>query len=458
VTDFGGMKVAVIGAARTGTAVARALVPRGARVHVYDAKPEGAMTEARDALLQVGATFTFGASEGPELEKADIVVPSPGVPKTSVVLQRAVQRGQTVWSEPEVAYRLTEARFVAITGTNGKTTTTALIGEVLRSAGLDARVGGNIAPGTPLITLAAEAPASAVLVAEISSFQLEWTASFRPAVGVITNITEDHLDRHGTVAEYAAMKARLFAFQTPGDAAVVNADSPPALEAARSSKGSLWTFSRLHEVERGAFLRGSAIVLRDAGQDRDVMDAGEILIPGRHNLENSLAAVVACHVLGASPEAAKHTLTRFRGVEHRMEVVGEAGGVRYINNSMCTNPAALIGSLEALDCPVVAIVGGREKGLDFSAVPDVLKRRCRAVISIGAFGPQMAEMARRAGVETVIEAGTLAAAVPLAAEAARPGDVVMLAPGCASHDQFSGFEERGRLFRELALARISGAT
>lgn len=457
-TDFNGLKVAVIGAARTGTAVARALVPLGARVHVFDAKPEDALTDARSVLTAIGATFSFGAGEGPELAEADIVVPSPGVPRTSAVLQRAVQRGQTVWSEPEVAYRLTEARFVAITGTNGKTTTTALIGEMLRDAGCDARVGGNIAPGTPLITVAAEAPPSAVLVAEISSFQLEWTSSFRPAVGVITNITQDHLDRHGTVAEYAATKTRLFAFQTPDDAAVVNADSPLALEAGRSSAAKLWTFSRLHETERGAFLRDSRLVLRDAGRDRDVMDVEEILVPGRHNQENALAAIVACHALGVSLDTAKHTLTRFRGVEHRMEVVGESGGIRYINNSMCTNPAALIGSLEALDCPIVAIVGGREKGLDFSAVPDVMKRRCRAVISIGAFGPQMAEMARRAGVETVIDAGTLAAAVPLAAEAARPGDVVMLAPGCASHDQFSGFEERGRLFRELALAEIGRAS
>lgn len=449
---FAGKKVAVIGAARTGVAVARALCPLGAEVTVLDAKSDTELPEAAGALRAAGAKAVWGRSDGPEVAAADIVAPSPGVWKDAPVLANAAEREQTIWSESEVAWRISKAPIIGITGTNGKTTTTALLGRMLRDAGLDARVGGNIAPGIPLIDLAAEAPETAVLVAELSSFQLEWIDGIKPTIGIITNITEDHLNRHKTVSEYAAMKARLFENQTASEHTVVNADSPLALAAGQSSKGTLWTFSRTMEVERGAFLRGDEIVLRDGSAEITVSAVAEIRIPGTHNLENAMAAAIGATVMGVEAESIRRTLREFPGVEHRMELVATIDGARYVNNSMCTNPAAIIGSLEACGAPVVLIAGGAEKGLDFAEVPAAMTEHCRAVITIGCFGPCLAEMARGAGVSFVEHAGDLAAAVDLAKKVAQPGDVVMLAPGCASFDQFADFEDRGNQFKALVRA------
>lgn len=446
---FQSKRIAVIGAARTGTAVARALVPRGARVHVFDAKPEGEMAETAVLLRDLGAGVTFGASEGPELYEADAVVPSPGVRKDSPILQAAKDRGQTIWSEPEVAWRIAEAPILAVTGTNGKTTTTALVGALLSDAGRDARVGGNIAPGRPLIEIASDAPASAYLVAEISSFQLEWIEGFRPHVGIYTNLSPDHLNRHGTMEEYAAMKARLFENQTPDDHAIVNADNAPSLAAGRQGRGTIWTFSRRRPVHHGAFVRGDEIVFRDGAAEETIGRVEDVLLPGLHNLENALAAMIAGKILGLTADNVMHTLTRFPGVEHRMEAVAEIGGVRFVNNSMCTNPGALEGSMAAYGRPVIAIVGGINKNLDYSGVGGALAEYGKAVLTIGTLGPELAETARKAGAANVEECGTLERAVEAAAKIAGPGDIVMLAPGCASMDQFHDFEDRGNQFKQL---------
>lgn len=449
---FVGRKIAVIGAARTGVAVARALCPLGADVTVLDNKSEAELRDAARAIQETGAKAVWGRSDGPEVIAADIVAPSPGVWKDAPVLVNAAGRGQTIWSEPEIAWRISSARIIGITGTNGKTTTTALLGRMLNDGGLDARVGGNIAPGRPLIDLAAEAPEKAVLVAELSSFQLEWIDGFKPIIGIITNITEDHLNRHKTVSEYAAMKARLFENQTAAEHTVVNADGPLALKAGQASSGTLWTWSRHGEVERGAFLRNGEIVLRDGSTEISVSPVESIRIPGTHNLENAMASAIAASIMGVYPSSIGRTLREFGGVEHRMEIVDTIDGVRYINNSMCTNPAALIGSLEACGAPVVLIAGGAEKGLDFTAVPAAMARYCRAVITIGDFGQCLAGMARGAGVAFVKHAGDLAGSVAVARGVAEPSDVVMLAPGCASFDQFVDFEDRGNQFKALVRA------
>ncbi|HEY3266905.1 MAG TPA: UDP-N-acetylmuramoyl-L-alanine--D-glutamate ligase [Armatimonadota bacterium] len=456
-TSFRGRKVAVIGAARTGVAVARALVPLGAIVHVFDDKAEEDLPGAAEALRAAGASVTWGASDGPQLLAADIVVPSPGVWKTSPVLVAAADRGQTIWSEPEVAFRITAAPMVAVTGTNGKTTTTALIGRMLQDAGRDARVGGNIAPGIPLVEQAASAPASAILAAEISSFQLEWIDAFRPVVGVITNIAADHLNRHGSVDEYAAMKARLLENQTAADSAIVNADSARAVAAGKIGRGLVWHFSRRREVARGAFMRGHEIVLRDGGGETTIMDARNVRIPGLHNRENALAAVIAGRILGLSTDNIVFTLSTFAGVEHRMEDAGAVRGVRYINNSMCTNPAALAASIEALETRILVIVGGRDKALDFGPVEAAFRVGAKAVFSIGEHGPALAALARKAGVETVVESGDLATAVADAARTAREGDIVMLAPGCASMDQFQDFMDRGNQFKAAVKEMMEAA-
>lgn len=446
---FSGKRIAVIGAARTGVAVARALGPRGGLVCVLDGKPEADLSDAASALAAAGASAVWGRDDGPEVAAADVVVPSPGVPKHALVLRGAENRGQTIWSEPEVAWRISEAPIIGITGTNGKTTTTALLGRMLTDAGLDARVGGNIAPGRPLIDLAADAPANALLVAELSSFQLEWIDGFRTLIGIITNITEDHLNRHKTMDEYAAMKARLFENQTGGDHAIVNADNPLALAAGKLSKGTLWTFSRTMEVERGAFVRDGSIVIRDGETETAAGPILDIRIPGAHNVENAMAAAIAARILGVGADSIKHTLREFPGVEHRMEVVAETGGVTYINNSMCTNPAALASSLKAFGRPVVLIAGGAEKGLDFAPVPPMMTAWCRAVFTIGDFGPNLAAMANAAGVPIARDCGDLATAFAESVKIANAGNVVMLAPGCASFDQFADFEDRGNQFKSL---------
>jgi UDP-N-acetylmuramoylalanine--D-glutamate ligase len=447
VTDFTGRRIAVIGAAKTGVAVAKALIPRGARVHVYDRSTTPEMMAAAVELRALGAGVTLGADEGPELCAADIIIPSPGVPKTSPVLIAAKDRGQRIWSEPEVAWCVSRGKILAVTGTNGKTTTTALLGAMLSDAGLDARVGGNIAPGRPLIEIADEAPESAVLVAEISSFQLEWIDGFCPKVGILTNLTEDHLNRHGTMDEYGAMKARLFENQTASEHTVVNADNAPARAIGEASRGTLWMFSRREEVARGAFLRDGKIVLRDGEQETDLIEVARIRLPGRHNHENAMAAALAAKIMGADADNLIHTLTRFAGVEHRMEWVANIGGADWVNNSMCTNPAALVSSMEAYDRPLIVIVGGADKDLDFAEVPAAFGARCKAVLTIGSFGPEFSAMARAGGVPHVEDAGTLDNAVAAAARLAQPGDVVMLVPGCASFDQFRSFEDRGHQFK-----------
>lgn len=452
-TDFRGARVAVLGAARSGLAVARALAARGASVHVYDRAETPEMQAVAADLRARGVGVTLGAETGPELEAAQIVAPSPGVPKTAPALEAAKARGQRIWSEPEVAWRIANAGILAITGTNGKTTTTALLGAILRDAGFDARVGGNIAPGTPLTEIADGAPADALLVAEISSFQLEWIDGFRPRIGIYTNLSEDHLNRHGTMQEYGAMKARLFENQTSADHAVVNADNAPARAAGEASAGQLWLFSRMREVPRGAFLRGTDIVLRDGEREVTLGDAGGVRLPGAHNLENALAAAIAAKIAGADADNIYHTLTQFAGFPHRMEWLGAAGGVEWVNNSMCTNPEALIQSMAACRRPLIAIVGGAGKNLDFGKLPAAFGASCRAVLSIGALGAEMAALAREGGVPCVEESGTLEAAVRSAARLAQPGDLVMLAPGCASMDQFRDFEDRGNQFRD-AVARI----
>lgn len=448
---FRGKRVVAIGAARTGVALADALVPLGAKVHVFDRKTAEDLPEAAISLKAAGAGVTWSSNEGPALLEADVIVPSPGVPRNAPVLQEAVKRGQTVWGEIEVSWRIARAPIAGITGTNGKTTTTALLGEMLADQGIDARVGGNIAPGIPLVSLAATAPEDAVLVAEISSFQLEWIQDFRPRVGIMTNITEDHLDRHHSMEEYAAAKARLFENQTSAEHSIVNADNPLALEAGKRSKATLWLFSRVVEVERGAFLRNGNLMIRDGEKESFIGPTRDFLLPGGHNVENAMAAGIAAKILGASTDNLFHTLTRFRGVAHRMESIARVDGVEYINNSMCTNPRALIESLRACERPVILIAGGRNKGLNFEALPSVLAESCRGVVTIGEYADEMAEMARDAGVPSVVVAGDLARAVPLARQMAQPDDCVLLAPGCASMDQFQDFQDRGDQFRAAVL-------
>nr|CAA9262431.1 UDP-N-acetylmuramoylalanine--D-glutamate ligase [uncultured Armatimonadetes bacterium] len=454
--EFAGQRIAVIGLAATGLAAARVLRDRGARVRVYEAKPEerlSAETVRAARGLGAGVMLSLG-SEQIDWADTDLVVPSPGVPRSAASLRDAVRRGVPVLGEIEVAYRLARAPILAITGTNGKTTTTALLGAICREAGRRTWVAGNIAEDAgqrlPLILAAVEAPEDGVIVAEISSFQLEWVERFRPRVGAWLNVANDHLDRHADFDEYARAKARLFATQGPDDAAVLNGDDDNVVRygsGAGSGRRLLFSLER----EAAGCLRGETLWV--AGQR--LMDAAGVPLPGRHNVANVLAAACMAADSGISLPSIRAAVSGFQGVAHRMELVATRCGVRYVNNSMCTNPAAVAASLEAAGGPVVAIMGGKHKGGDLSAMARSVKESANKVILIGVSAPEIAAALASAGMRDVERADTLPDAVRRASSAARPGDTVMLVPGCASFDMFNGFEHRGQVFRE-AVKELTG--
>lgn len=476
-SEFVGKRVAVLGLAATGLATAQVLNDLGAAsVRIYDSKPEAELDPERVAAargLGEGVTLALGTGEI-DWADTDLVIPSPGVPKGAAPLVEAVRRGVPVLGEIEVAYRLAQAPILAITGTNGKTTTTALLGAICREAGYATWVAGNIAEDDgvrlPLIQAAVQAPVEGVIVAEISSFQLEWVERFRPRVAALLNVTNDHLDRHKDVEEYARTKARLFAAQDPFDMAILNADDPTVMRYAQGAgNGEQWEFSVRGPVMVGAYLDGSTLraarrYRHGTGETVRLMERDEIPIPGLHNVANVLAAAAMALSFGIEPGVIRRAVVGFAGVPHRMEPVATVGGVRYINNSMCTNPAAVAASLEAAgERAVVAIAGGKHKGGDLSGMIDALRDRTRHVVLIGAsageIGAALESEWRRTGVGPVVEyADTLEDAVRRAQRAARPGDTVMLVPGCASFDMFTGFEQRGQIFRDAvrALAPAGG--
>lgn len=451
--NLDGKLVAVIGAAATGAALVSVLHELGARLRVYDQKPLDQLSAA--AELARRAEIRAGAPECSGLEECDLVIPSPGVPAGHPALRDAVLRGQPVLSEIEIAYRISKAPIVAVTGTNGKTTTTFMIQSILDAAGLDARIAGNALAGgfqAPLIRIAHEAPARAWIVAEISSFQLEWIERFRPFAGVITNIADDHGDRYERWEEYAAAKARLLENMGPDQWAVLNHDDPATRRLAESCSARILWFSRSDMGGEGVWIDslGDERVIRARldGVEVEVARAGDVLAPGMHNLENAAAAAAVALACGVDHGAVAGGLRGFKGVADRLESVAEVGGVLYVNNSMCTNVEAAVRSLEAFTNPLVVIAGGRAKTKDFGPFGAALARRARALVVIGEAASTVADAAREHGLESIHFAGSMAEAVDRAAAEAHPGDVVMLTPACASHDWYRGFEHRGSDFRE----------
>ncbi|MBW3624866.1 MAG: UDP-N-acetylmuramoyl-L-alanine--D-glutamate ligase, partial [Armatimonadetes bacterium] len=450
--EFRGRRVAVIGVGRAGSSAARALSAAGAEVTLYDPKPlEELRDEARE-LLEEGFHLVTGEANYAGIEGAEVVVPSPGVRADAPVLCDARERGAEVLGEIEVAYRLSEAPIVAITGTNGKSTTTAMCGEILKRAFPRAWVGGNLAPGEPINALAMKAAPEDVIVAEVSSFQLEQISTFRPKVAILTNLSPDHFDRHKDLAEYGAAKARIFENLTPDDFAVINAATARMPEINLSEtlriRPSLFSLERpdiVDENASAAWVEDGWLVARQQGRTERLAPVSCIPVPGRHNVENALAAGLAAWLLGANPDAIRQGLEAFRPVAHRMEPVEVIQGVTYINNSMCTNPAALVASLLSYSKPTILISGGKNKNLDFSQAGPTISQHAKAVILIGAAADEIAAAIGNGGA-TVIKADTLDEAVEQAHALARPGDVVMLAPGCASFGMFNDFMDRGERF------------
>lgn len=445
--DLTGRRILVVGMAKSGIAAAKFLQEKKARVTVTDAKTRAEAAGRAAELEALGIELALGNYPGDIKQNFAMVVTSPGVPLTVPPLKEALETGVPVLGELELAYRFTRATIVAITGTNGKTTTTTLIGEMFSRAGRQTCVAGNI--GVPLISEAEGLPPEAVIVAEVSSFQLETTKQFRPRVSVILNVTPDHLDRHGSVENYAAAKAAVFANQEPEECTVLNADDPMVSAFAGQTKGRVIFFSRTHNLNNGICLQAGQVVIRDGTQITPVIPAAEIRIPGTHNLENAMAAVAAGWAMGLQAETMAETLRTFPGVAHRLEFAGEVNGVTYINDSKGTNPDAAIKALESYQCPIVLIAGGKSKGSDFTDFAAKMRGRVHTLVVVGQTAEEIAAAAQKAGVPEILRAKTFEETVSLAAGKAQPGDIVLLSPACASWDMFNNFEERGDLFKQL---------
>jgi UDP-N-acetylmuramoylalanine--D-glutamate ligase len=441
--DVKGKRVLVVGLGKSGVASALFLEKHGARVTVSDARTEEQLPQDIPQLLDHGISVETGQHGERTFRDQDLIVISPGVPFDVPQLVQARALGIPVIGEVELAARYLKGRIVAITGSNGKTTTTALAGEIISAGGGKALVGGNI--GTPAISLVESSANDMWLVLEISSFQLETIESFHPKIAVVLNVTPDHLDRHYTFENYAAAKARIFENQTADDFAVLNADNAPCVAMAAKAKAPVYWFSRLKPVERGALTRGDRIVWRDGEDEREVMPVSEILLKGSHNVENVLAGVCVGMLAGIDPAKIRQAAAKFKAVEHRLEYVATIRGVEYYNDSKATNVDATIKALESFPARIHLILGGKDKGSDYSVLTTLLKERVKRVYTVGAAAAKIESQVR--GVE-VVSIGTLDVAVKRASESATPGDVVLLAPACASFDQFESYEHRGRAFKE----------
>ncbi len=434
-------RVTVAGAARSGLAAAELLARRGARVTLSDSRTE--LPEA-DHLRALGVTLELGGHTRETFTSADLVVLSPGVPPEQDVVQAARDRGIPVIAEIELASRWLQGRVIAITGTKGKSTTTALTGRMLEAAGFKVTVGGNI--GSPLSAQVSQSTPDTFHVVETSSFQLEQIDTFHPWIAVMLNFSPDHLDRHPDVAAYGAAKSRIFENQNANDFAVINADDPAVLELARRSRAAARPFSIAGAIDRGTVLEGGWIVDRQPERTKRLVPLNVIHLLGPHLVNDVMAAATVGAIAGAAPAAMTAAADAFQGLEHAMELVATVGGVRFVNDSKATNVESALRSIESFDRDLVPIMGGRFKGGDLRLLREPLKARARAVVAIGEARPLLREAL--GDVVTVEEADSFAAAIARAHELAKPSGVVLLAPACASFDMFRDYAERGRIFKE----------
>ena len=451
--DLTGKRVLVVGLARTGVVTSLFSAGYGATVIATDERPESELAETAAQLRAAGVKLELGGHVAASFLDQDLIVVSPGVPAKLPSLELARAQGIPVWSEIELAWRFLRGKLVAITGSNGKTTTTALLAHILQASDIPTLVGGNI--GTPLLALVEKSTDPAVTVAEISSFQLETIDKFRPEIGVLLNLTPDHLDRHGTFEEYAGAKMRMFENQLERDMAVLNADDPEITKRMPAKPHIFW-FSRQKRVASGAFLRDNEIIFRNEGSEAVLARRDQISLRGEHNVENVLAACVAAYLAGATPAAVANGVKSFRGVEHRLEYAGEYGGVQFYNDSKATNVDAAVKAIAAFPGPLVVILGGKDKGSPYTPLRDLLHERARLALLIGEAAPKIATDLQ--GAVEIRQAGTLERAMLLAVAAAQPGDTVLLAPACSSFDQFENYEQRGRAYKELVARHENQST
>jgi UDP-N-acetylmuramoylalanine--D-glutamate ligase len=456
--QFAGKKIIVLGLAKSGVAIAKLMKQYGASVTVNDRKPREEAAGVEE-LEQLGIPVICGYHPDDLLdETVDLVIKNPGIPYTVEPVRAAIQLKIPVITEVEIAYLLSDAPIIGITGSNGKTTTTTIVGEILREANLSPVVAGNI--GTVLSEQAATVKPDQILVAELSSFQLKGTEVFRPQIGCLLNIYDAHLDYHKTKEDYIHSKFKLLVNQHQEDASVLNYDNEGSRSAAAYTKAAILWFSAKQEIPQGSFVRDGFVVfkkpaagpLQDAFADspdvEPVIRVDEIALPGAHNLENVLAAVSIARAAGASSEAIARVLRSFAGVEHRIEFVAEINGVKYYNDSKATNPAAAIPALRAFKEPVVLIAGGLDRGIDFKELVPLLKEHAAGLVVYGQTAEILAKRGQEAGIKMIKRVDNVSNAVDAAHLIAQPGDVVLLSPACASWDMYKSFEERGSIFKE----------
>jgi UDP-N-acetylmuramoylalanine--D-glutamate ligase len=435
-----GARAVVVGMARSGVAAVQLLMEQGARVAAVD---QSGVTNPK--LVELGVSVR--PQDAAAFEGADLVVLSPGVPADLDLLQPVRERGIPVIGDLELASWFMKGEIIGITGSNGKTTTTAMTGHILKASGIPVQVGGNI--GTPPASLVKTSRAGQWNVLELSSFQLETISSFRAHIAAALNVTPDHLDRHYTLEKYAAAKARLFENQSPDDFAVLNADDPVTCGYAESADSKSMFFSSTRKVASGAWLGRDQIVL----DDHPLMATAEVPLRGVHNLENTMAAAIMARLAGATHEQIRAAVLNFPGVEHRLEFVRDLDGVAWYNDSKATNVDATLKALAAFPGGLWVILGGKDKNSDYRPLVAAMKEKTRGVLLIGAAADKIGDHLR--GEVSTVKCGTLEAAVLHAHASAHAGDTVLLAPACASFDQFENFEHRGREFKRLVNALLA---
>jgi len=447
--DLHGKKVLVVGLAKTGLATVKFLKERGAIVSTSEVKPEREMKEVLQELKKYSISMEWGGHSVKNFLDQDLIILSPGVDLTLEPIQKALNNGLQVISEMELAYHFIRVPIIAITGTNGKTTTTLLIGEMLKEEGKKVGVGGNV--GEPLILFAEGGGQWEILVVEVSSFQLEGIHAFRPRCSVLLNITEDHLDRYSKYEDYIEAKVQIFKNQGPEDVAILNGDDPIVMRYGKGIKAKKFFFSLTEKVKEGCFLNGSEVILRLNGTE-EKYSLRQSPLKGVHNVENMMAAILAARLFGCSKVAIERTLSRFKGLEHRLEFVREMDGVSYYNDSKGTNVGSVVKSLQSFEVPVILIAGGKDKNTDLRPLREFIQNRVRRMILIGEARGRMAQ--ELGSLTDTVVAGTMEEAVVLAHRSAKKGEVVLLSPACSSFDMFKDYKERGKVFKE-AVQRIS---
>jgi UDP-N-acetylmuramoylalanine--D-glutamate ligase len=446
--DLKDKRVLVVGLGKSGVASALFLKERGARVTVSDTKSPDQLRDEIPVLLDHGITVETGGHGERTFRGQDLIVVSPGVPVDAAPLVQARAAGEPVIGEIELAAQNLSGEIVAITGSNGKTTTTTLVGEILAAGGFPVSVGGNI--GTPAISLVERTNRQTIVVLEVSSFQLETIQTFRPKIAVILNITPDHLDRHRTFQTYVDAKARVFENQQSSEFAVLNEDDPTCRTLRDRTRAQVFWFSRKKEVQQGACLRDGRIFFLDGKSQREVMLVSEIPLKGAHNVENVLAGVCAGALMGCEPAKIREAIHNFKAVEHRLEYVATIKGVEYFDDSKATNVDATIKALESFPKNIHLILGGKDKGSDYTVLNDLLRERVKRVYTIGAAAEKIESQIK--GAAEIVHAETLENAIRRASAVAEPGDIVLLAPACASFDQFQSYHHRGQVFKEVVHA------